>query len=153
STATGAVAVNNTGTLGGTGKIGGAVTVNGGGTIAAGASVGTLTLNNNLTFNGTSSSSLATYAVDISGATSDKLVIGGALNLSNSFDQITFNGTPDGTSTYVLATYASETGTFDFGSAPNGYTLVYGLTELDLVPVPEPSTYAAAALALAAVCY
>jgi fibronectin-binding autotransporter adhesin len=148
SAATGAVSVNNTGTLGGTGTIGGAVTVNAGGTINPGASVGTLTLNSTATFVGTDGSNLATYAVDILGATSDKLVITGALALSNSFDQITFNGTPDGTTIYVLATYSSFSGTFDFGSAPSGYQLIYGTTELDLAPIPEPSTWVAGALAL-----
>jgi autotransporter-associated beta strand protein len=151
SSATGAVAVNNSGTLGGGGTIGGAVTVNAGGTVNPGASVGTLTLSSTATFVGTDGSNLATYAVDITGATSDKLVIGSSLNLSNSFDQITFNGTPDGTTTYVLATYSSISGTFDFGSAPSGYQLIYGATELDLVPVPEPGTWLAGALALLAV--
>jgi autotransporter-associated beta strand protein len=153
SAATGAVTVNATGTLGGTGTIGGAVTVSasagGGGTIAPGASVGTLTLSSSLTFTGFDASNLATYAVEILGATSDKLAITGALDLTNAFDQITFSGTPNGSTTYVLATYASLTGgTFDFGAAPSGYTLVYGATELDLAPVPEPATWIGGALAL-----
>jgi fibronectin-binding autotransporter adhesin len=163
--ATGAVVVGNGGTtLGGTGTIGGATsigfsaritggTAGSGGTIVAG-NIGALTLSSSLTFNG-SSGSPGTYLVDIgSGANnSDRLNIGGALNLTTAFDQILFNGTPDGTSSYILATYASRSGTFDLGSAPSGYTLVYGATELDLVPIPEPSTWAAGALALAATGY
>ena len=146
------------GTLGGTGTIGGSVTLNGGTITAADiGSVGILTLNGNATFVGaflcTSCDRpdvtltlarpddefvLATYVVDLSGALSDKLVIGGTLNLNDANDQITFNGTPDGTSTYVLATYTSVSGTFDFGSAPSGYQLLYDTNQLLLAPVPEP---------------
>lgn len=156
SAATGAVSVTNSGTvLGGIGSIGGVTTINSGANITGATlgTVGTLTLSNNsstgaLVFSGSSSSSLATYSVDISGATSDKLAITGRLNLSNNFDNITFNGTPNGTSSYILATYASETGTFNFGTAPAGYQLIYGSTELDLVPVPEPSTWVTAFLSV-----
>ena len=150
SPATGLVSVfkdfGGNGVLGGTGAIGGEVRVNGG-TITGGevGGVGTLTLNDAATFVGsiisdddTSMVAIATYAVDISGATSDKLAIAGTLDLTSPLDQITFNGTPDGTSSYLLATYASRNGVFDFGSAPAGYQLIYGSTELTLAPVPEP---------------
>ena len=73
-TGSGPVIVNNSGTLGGTGTIGGAVTVNGGGTVNPGAGVGTLALSSNLTFTG-ASGHLATYQVDLNGATNDKLVV------------------------------------------------------------------------------
>lgn len=81
SSATGAISVNNTGTLGGTGSVGGAVTVNAGGNItgATNGTVGTLTLASTATFTGASSSSLATYLVDILVTASDRLTIGGAL--------------------------------------------------------------------------
>ena len=153
SAATGPVVVNTGGTLGGVGTIGGAVTVHAGGTINPGqGGVGTLTLSSALTFS--SAGTLATYSVDLSGATSDKLVIGGPLGLSGTHDQISFNGSADGTTTYVLATYASESGIFDTVTGlPANYTLVYGPTELDLTPIPEPGTWLAAALALAAVGY
>jgi len=52
----------------------------------------------------------------------------------------------------VLATYSSESGTFT-GSAPMGYQLNYGMTELTLTPIPEPSTCFAAGLTLLAVGY
>ena len=91
-TGTGSVTVNS-GTLGGGGTISGAVTVNAGGTISPGNSVGSLTLQNNLTFSG-ASGNLATYFVELSGATSDKLAITGALDL-RLYDQITFSGTPE----------------------------------------------------------
>ena len=153
STATGAVSVNNTGTLlGGTGTIGGAVTVNAGANItgATNGTVGTLTLSSTATFTGISGS-LASYLVDLSGATSDRLSLGGALNLSNTFDKITFNGSADGTTTYVLASYSSISGIFDnVTDLPSGYSLSYTGTELDLapVPVPEPATWIGGALAL-----
>jgi hypothetical protein len=101
---------------------------------------------------GGSAGNLSTYAVDISGNTSDRLNITGVLDLSSAFDQISFNGAADGTTTYVLATYSSETGTFDtMPTLPGGYSLVYGATELDLTPtaVPETSTWVMGALALA----
>jgi autotransporter-associated beta strand protein len=147
------------GKLGGNGIVGGPVNINGG-TITAGdlGSVATLRLNNTATFvgsiigddDGNVLTALATYAVDISGPTSDKLVIAGGLDLTGSLDQITFNGAPDGTSTYLLATYEFLKGAFDVGSAPPGYQLIYGATELTLAPVPEPSVLTLVALAAAA---
>lgn len=156
-TGSGPVTVNNSGTLGGIGAISGATTINGGGRItgATAGTIGALTLQNNVTFSGASGSSLATYFVDLaSGANnSDRLLIGGGLNLG-SFDQIQFNGTADGTSSYNLATYTSVSGIFDVETAlPAGYQLVYGTTSLDLVPVPEPATWLAAALAVAALAF
>ena len=162
-TGSGAVMVNSGGTLGG-GNAGGTtgfinagsnnISINAGGTItgATNGTVGALTLiAANLVFNGANSGNLATYVVDISGATSDKLKLTGVLDLSGAFDQITFQGTPDGSTTYILAQYTSETGTFNtFPTLPSGYKLVYGATELDLVPIPEPGTWAAAALVLGA---
>ena len=146
--ATSAVTVGTTGmtstigTLGGTGTVSGATTVNAGGTItgAGMGTVGALTLQSTVILTG------GTYAVDISGATSDKLTITGALTLTNA--NITFNGTPTAPS-YVLATFASESGTFT-GNPPSGY--IYQLngtgTELDLVAVPEPATWLGGCLLL-----
>jgi autotransporter-associated beta strand protein len=156
-TGSGAVNVNAGGTLGGGNPAGttgfinaGAnnITINANGTLAPGNSVGALTLTAaNVIFAGTDASNLATYAVEISGATSDLLKITGVLDLNSLFDQISFAGAPDGTSTYALAQYSSVTGTFDnFPTLPAGYTLSYGATELDLTPVPEPATWVAGAL-------
>jgi autotransporter-associated beta strand protein len=154
SSATGAVSVNNAGTvLGGTGTIGGAVTVNSGANItgATNGTVGTLALSSTLTLSG-ASGNLAAYLVDISGLTSDKLAISSSLNLSGSFDKIAFTGPADGTTTYVLATYSSVSGTFDTVTGlPSGYQLIYGATELDLAPVPEVSTWLSSALAFAGI--
>ena len=110
--------------------------------------IGALTLQNNVSFGG-ASGNLSTFLVDIaSGANqSDRLTIGGVLDLSGAFDRITFSGTPDGTSSYLLATASGGiNGVFDFGSAPAGYQFLYGTTDLTLVPVPEPATWAAGAL-------
>lgn len=153
-TGTGAVTVgsdvpmgpNTPGTLGGTGSIVGAVTINPNSTITGGTvgTVGALTLQSTLTLTG------GIYAVDFStdGATADRLNITGALSLTNA--NITFNGTPTAPS-YVLATFASATGTFS-GIAPSGYTFQFNdpttPTELDLVAVPEPATWAAGCLLL-----
>ena len=137
----GITAGTTTGILGGTGSILGAVTINPGSTITGGASgaVGTLTLGASLTLAGTAASP-ATYAVDINGATADRLTIAGVLSLTNA--AITFTGTPTAAS-YILATYASENGTFT-GTAPTGYTFQFNPNgiELDLVAVPEPGTWA-----------
>jgi len=153
SASNGALSVNNAGTvLGGTGTIGGATTVNTLATItgATSGTIGTLTMTSTLTFTGSS-----TYLVDINATTSDKLAIGGTLDLSGLGDSINFNSlaTPTAAS-YTLATYTGVVGIFDIqGNLPAGYTLVYTPTELDLVmtPVPEPSTWIGAALALGAV--
>ena len=155
SAATGAVSVNNAGTiLGGIGTIGGAVTVNTLANITGGTNgaIGTLTMSSTLTFTGSS-----TFLVDINGTTSDRLNIGGLLDLTGLGDVINFNqlATPTAAS-YTLATYTGVLGTFNItGNLPAGYTLVYLPTELDLVmtPIPEPGTWIGAALALLAVGY
>ena len=157
SAATGAVSVNNTGTtLGGTGNIGGATTVNAGANItgATDGTIGSLTLAS-LTFNG-ASGNLANFIVDLVGATSDTLNITGLLDLGGTFDALVFNGSPDGTSTYLLASFGSLNGTFNTAPSFAGYQYIYGLTTLELsplTPVPEPSTWVAGALALLAVGY
>lgn len=166
SSANGAVSVSNSGSvLGGIGTIGGATTINANGTITGGTkgsgntivsgNIGALTLNNNLTFTG-SSGNPATYLVDIANGAnnSDKLTIGGILDLNNAFDQISFNGTPDGTSSYLLASATGGIqGTFSLGSAPTGYQFIYSTNNLTLAPIPEPSTWMAGALALMVIGY
>jgi autotransporter-associated beta strand protein len=147
-TGTGMVTVSNSGTvLGGTGTISGLVLINGPANITGGTNgtVGTLTLGST-TFTG-SGGNLATYLVDLSGATSDRLTITGALSLSGTSDKISFSGAADGTTTYVLASYSSIIGTFDTVTGlPSGYQLIYGTNELDLAPIPEPATWISGAL-------
>jgi fibronectin-binding autotransporter adhesin len=158
SSATGAVSVSNSGsTLGGIGTIGGATTVNAGTKITGGTNggIGTLTVSGtkSLTFTG-ASANFATYLADLGSGTnnSDRIAVGGALDLSNAFDRIMFQGSADGTSSYILATYGSLSGTFNtVTNLPIGYQLIYNPTELDLIPlvaVPEPGTWLAGGLAL-----
>ncbi|MCX5653984.1 MAG: autotransporter-associated beta strand repeat-containing protein, partial [Planctomycetota bacterium] len=83
-TGTGAVTVNSSATLGGTGTISGPVSVLGGGSVAPGASVGTLTINNSMTWQDSS-----TYLWEINDAIGgagtgwDLLNLGGALDLTS----------------------------------------------------------------------
>ncbi len=147
--AVGTITLSSAGTtLGGSGTIGGAVSLGTGTQITGGTNgtVGQLTLKSTVTFNGTSA-----YLVDLTGSTSDRLVITSTLNLNSSAtDQITFSGTANGTTTYVLATYGSVSGLFDVvNNLPSGYQLIYGTNELDLAPVPEPSTWISGALVVA----
>ena len=124
-----------------------------GGTITGGTatSVGMLTLTTTATagvvFNGTSGS-LATYLVNLNGASSSNLTINGALTLTGSNDHITVLGTPIATS-YDLVNYTGAlNGTFTemMGDLPSGYQLDYtsqpGEILLDtMTSVPEPATW------------
>ncbi len=142
-------AVLGGGTNAATGTVG-ATTVNSGGTITAGTlgGYGTLTLAS-LAISGT-------YQADLSSmgnTAGDLLTITGAL--SGSGASLTLTGTPDGTDTYVLATFGSETGGANSvftGTTPtvSGYNLVDTGTALELVPVPEPSTYVGSLVLVAA---
>ena len=151
----GAVSVNNSGSLlGGTGTLNGAVTVNGPASITGGTNggVGTLNLTGGLSLIG-SSGSLATYIVDVSGVSADKLAITGNLNLSTAFDTLTVNVASAATQgSYAIATFTGTlSGTFDTTTLPSGYSLTYGTHEIDLVtPVPEPVTWLAGALLVGA---
>jgi autotransporter-associated beta strand protein len=149
--ATGSAAVNvNSGALlGGTGRITGLTTINAEGTItgANAGTIGTLKLDSDLSFAGVAGNK-ATLLVDVSGASADKITVGGALDLSGASDRLLFSGSADGTTSYVLATYASHSGLFDtVTNLPSDYTLLYKTNELDLVPltaVPEPAGWFAA---------
>ena len=101
----GPVTVNNGGQLGGGGAINGAVIINSGGTLSPGNSVGTLTINNNLTAN---SGANVNFTL---GTTSDKVVVGGNLNLSGTLNITAGSGL--NTTTYTLFTYS---GTLTLGT-------------------------------------
>ena len=163
-TGTGSVTVNNAGTvLGGSGFINAGsnnVAINSGATIAPGAAantVGALTMTAaNVIFTGTNGN-LATLAIDVSGATADRLAITGNLNLSTIFDRlvVTELATP-ALARYQIITYTgSITGVFDTLTLPSGYSIDYSIpNEIDLVaPVPEPATWFAAVLVTGSVAW
>lgn len=158
--ANGSVFVGNSGTLGGTGTIGGAVGMGGGGSggvITGGTvtdvgtfTIGTVTMNQNLTFN--PGEGTAKYLANLDGAFSDTLQIHGDLSITGN-SHLQFVGSPDGFTTYTLANYMDVSGAFIVDNLPSGYDLIYGDTALLLVPtvVPEPATWIGAALALGAI--
>jgi autotransporter-associated beta strand protein len=163
-TGTGSVTVNNAGTvLAGSGFINAGannVTINSGATIAPGAApntVGALTMTAaNVIFTGTNGN-LATLAIDVSGATADKLVINGNLDLSTIFDRLVVTELATATlARYQIVTYTgSLTGIFDTLTLPSGYSIDYSIpNEIDLVaPLPEPATRFAAVLVVGAVAW
>ena len=94
---TGAVIVANGGILSGSGVIGGAVMINSGGIYAPGNPVGMLTISNDFTAN---SGAILNYTL---GASSDKTVVSGNLNLSGTLNLTAGSGLTS--ATYTLFTY------------------------------------------------
>ena len=133
-TSTGAVSVTG-GTLGGTGTIGGNITVDAAGTIAPGASVGILTAVNAVTLNGH-------LAIQIDGASADKLVVGSTLNITNATLDLTqinpISGAP-----VVIATYGALAGTqfATVNGLPTGYALDYNYNSLNQIALVQASGY------------
>jgi autotransporter-associated beta strand protein len=84
-TGTGAVTVNNGGTLAGTGAVGGSVTINGGGTLAPGNSIetldtGALTFNSGSTFAAELNTNVAlSVAADLVNANGNLSIVAGAI--------------------------------------------------------------------------
>ncbi|HZE57622.1 MAG TPA: PEP-CTERM sorting domain-containing protein [Chthoniobacterales bacterium] len=156
--ATGPVQVAGGGSLlSGKGTVGGIVTIFGG-TITGGdtTTVGKLTLTQSLTIMASEGGG-GTYLANLDGATSDLLAITGTLNIGNG-TTLDIHGTADGTTTYILATFAGGglSGMFDFVTGlPTDYTLVYTSSDIELVPtaIPEPSTWIGAALALGGIVF
>jgi autotransporter-associated beta strand protein len=109
--ASSAVTVDSGATLKGTGTVAG--TVAGSGTIAPGTSAGTLT---------TGPATLTgTLAIEIDGATGDKLVSTGAIDLTGSALTVTELTGGFTEASYVIAEGTGITGTF--ASVPSGYTV------------------------------
>jgi autotransporter-associated beta strand protein len=106
-----AVTVNVAGTLKGTGTVAGTIT--GSGTIAPGTSAGTLTTGP-VTLSGT-------LAVEIDGATGDKLLSTGAIDLSAMTLTVTLLSGGFTEPSYVIAEGTSITG--NFASIPSGYAV------------------------------
>ena len=114
--------VNAGGTLGGTGTIGSVadpVDIQvAGGTIAPGASVGTLSNIGNMAFGANSH-----LAIEVDGATADKLAVTGNIDLSALANSLDVTGM--GTGSWVIASYTGTlTGVFE--SITSGLTIDYG---------------------------
>jgi autotransporter-associated beta strand protein len=124
--AIGLVNLNSGGTLGGTGTVGGTVASATGSTIAPGTSIGTLTTSGPINLSGT-------LAVELNATTSDRLTVGGALDLDGASLQITELATP-GQPVYIIASYAGLDGTFSsISGMPSGYGLVYNYDNLNQI--------------------
>ena len=151
-TGSGDVVVRNTGTLGGTGSIGAALTtVESGGRVSAGvpgvaSGTGTLTFTGELT-TATGSTWLIDIVQDQNGL-SDRIDVGGALDLNGASFLPNFLGTFTNGHVYTLANYGTLTGTFDGwaeGAIISNYQISYGSGTggaITLTAVPEPGTLA-----------
>jgi hypothetical protein len=141
------------GVLGGTGTIGGTV-MTFDGTITGGTTtnVGALTLLQNLDLS--TDEGTGTYLANLSGNMSDLLAITGSLSLGAG-SILDIDGTGDGITTYTLATFDDRNNTtFETVSGiPFNYTLVYHDMDIQLVPIPEPSTWIGGALVFAALAF
>jgi autotransporter-associated beta strand protein len=161
--AAGALTVAASATLGGSGTIGGATTISG--VLAPGNSIGTLTVANDVTWNGGQS-----WVFELAGAgpsigspgTSDLLALTGAndfLKGTGSAWSFDFAGT-GALGWYKLVDWTGGTTTFDVAdfSGSNlggGFTSEFAIQDSALYVnvVPEPSTYALVALAGAALAF
>ena len=150
SAATATIFVGSGGTLGGTGTVGAnVITLNGTITGATATTTGQLTLQGNLELN--SGEGGGTYLANLSGSLSDLLAITGSLILGAD-TTLNIVGSADGVTTYTLATFASRSDVFQtVMGIPGGYSLVYNAADIELVPIPEPSTWIGGALALGAI--
>jgi autotransporter-associated beta strand protein len=123
-------------TLGGTGTLGGALTNSG--IVNPGAGIGTLNVNGNVTMGADSH-----FAIELSGATSDKLAITGNLDVSALGNFLDVTGTGTGSS-WVIATYTGTlTGTFE--TITTGYLVDYGTltnSQVTLSTVSDGSSFA-----------
>jgi fibronectin-binding autotransporter adhesin len=127
--ASGAVSVASGATLGGTGTIGGNITTVAGSTLAPGTSTGTLTTTAPVVVGGS-------LAIEVDATNSDRLTVGGTLDISTATLDITALAAPAQTA-YVIASYGVLTGTFSAVTGmPAGYSLNYnynGLGQIALV--------------------
>ncbi|MEY3895423.1 MAG: hypothetical protein RLZZ214_942, partial [Verrucomicrobiota bacterium] len=148
STATGNVSVAAGATLGGSGTLGGATTLNG--ILAPGNSIGTLTVSNDVTWNGAAAAGATTdWQFELGlGNASDMLDITGGggdfLKGSGTIFRFDFLGGTD-TGTYTLVDWTATT---DFASSDFSYTNLGGGnsgsfsitgSQLNFTVVPEPN--------------
>ena len=146
----GAVNVNPGETLGGGGLIAGATNLGGTLNPGLGLTTGTtLTIDNTVNFlNG----STFKVNIDTTNNVTDELLIGGVNNnlVLNATDTLTFALVNGGSlsslaaGTYVIAddTVGTLSGAFTYGTLPSGWTINQSGNVVELVVVPEPSTWA-----------
>ena len=131
--ANGNVTVNNGGTLGGTGTVGGNLTANTGSTIAPGTSIGTLTTAAPINLAGT-------LAIEIDDTSSDRLDVGGALDLNGATLAITELAAPTQPA-YIIATYSGLSGSFaTITGMPAGYGVVYNHNNQNQIAIVQGAT-------------
>lgn len=141
--------VNNGGTVGGTGTLPG-TTIATGGTLAPGNSVGTLSVNGALNLNAGS-----TTAIEVQGATIDRINVTGAATLGGTVKFIPTGGTYTFNNPYTFLQAASVTGAFGAqqvqGSFGEGVTTTVTTTateaQLTLKPAPLVEVIAPAVVA------
>lgn len=166
SAATGAVTVHSGGTLGGTGTIYGSTTIQNGGKLSPGASIGILTIDDTLDITAAvSPDNSQSLLFELSNPSfSDKVTLTGSNVLfmgTLEFDDFVFTGTPTA-GTYTLF----DTNADIFGSLGSNFTGMIGafsatlslgdtnndvlltLVSEEVSAVPEPGTFALAALGL-----
>ncbi|MCE5280017.1 MAG: autotransporter-associated beta strand repeat-containing protein [Planctomycetaceae bacterium] len=147
-TGTGAVAVNNGGTLGGSGFIGGPVTVAAGGKLSPGASAGMLTINNSLNISAALGGAAGSMLFDLG----DTVTLSGASVLTIGsglleWDDFVFSGAPTGPAVYTLFnTSAAISGTLGtnlsgkIGGLDATLSLDGSGQDILLTVIPEPAT-------------
>lgn len=125
-TASGAVSVASGATLGGTGTIGGTVVAAAGSIVAPGASIGTLTTVSPVSLAGT-------LAIEMDATSSDRLTVGGSLDISAATLNVSVSGTPSQPAS-IIASYGVLTGTFASTTGiPAGYAINYNYNSLNQI--------------------
>lgn len=153
-TGTGAVVVNG-GFFGGTGTSSGAITVNAGGSITPGdGGAGTFHGGSSLTWNSDNTLAGMTFDLGVNQAASDQLALTGAFTKGTGstfvFNFVDAGYTPS--VAYTLVTFGSTTfsaGDFAATGIAGSFAVVGNSLQFTAAAIPEPSTYAALAGALA----
>ncbi len=134
SAATGEVRVNSGATLSGNGTLGGEVSAFTGSIVSPGDGIGTLTTSDNATLQGS-------LQVEVSGAASDRLDVGGNLDISDAILDIAVVNPPL-SGVYIIASYGSLTGEFlavNPGTLPETYELVYNYEGSNQIALVGPA--------------
>lgn len=124
------------GTLGGTGSVGGELVVPSVSSVAPGAAgVGTFSADDIL---GIGSTIGGTYVCELSGASADKLALGGDLTISPGAVLNFSLLAPPTVLSYVIASYGSHSGAFTEQNVPSGFHVVYNATTITLEYIATP---------------